>query len=155
MAHQIEYKIFGDDMQSVEIELDPQEAVRAEVGAMLFMEDAIQMQTTSGGGLFQGLKRIVSGENFFITSFLNSGVKKSRVMFAAPYPGKIIPLDLRELGGEFLCQRDGYLCSAEGIDISVEFTKRLGAGLFGWSGICTCRWYCHTEEIGCQRDSQS
>jgi len=134
MAHDIEYKIFGDDMQAVEIELDPQEAVRAEVGAMLYMEDAIEMQTTSGGGIFQGLKRIVSGENFFITSFLNSGAKKSKVMFAAPYPGKIIPLDLGKLGGDFLCQRDGYLCSAEGIDISVEFTKRIGAGLFGGEG---------------------
>ena len=92
------------------------------------------MQTTSGGGIFQGLKRIVSGENFFITSFLNSGAKKSKVMFAAPYPGKIIPLDLGKLGGDFLCQRDGYLCSAEGIDITVEFTKRIGAGLFGGEG---------------------
>ncbi|HNQ61136.1 MAG TPA: TIGR00266 family protein [Bacteroidia bacterium] len=134
MAHEIEYKIFGDDMQSVEIELDPNEAVRAEVGAMLYMEEGIQMQTSSGGGIFQGLKRIVSGENFFITSFLNSGVSKSKVMFAAPYPGKIIPLDLRKLGGDFLCQRDGYLCSAEGIEISVEFTKRIGAGLFGGEG---------------------
>ena len=134
MAHDIEYKIFGDDMQAVEIELDPQEAVRAEVGAMLYMEDAIEMQTTSGGGIFQGLKRIVSGENFFITSFLNSGAKKSKVMFAAPYPGKIIPLDLGKLGGDFLCQRDGYLCSAEGIDITVEITKRIGAGLFGGEG---------------------
>ncbi|MBP6334065.1 MAG: TIGR00266 family protein [Bacteroidia bacterium] len=134
MAHEIEYKIHGDDMQAVEIELDPQEAVRAEVGAMLYMEDGIEMQTGSGGGIFQGLKRIVSGENFFITSFLNSGMKKSKVLFAAPYPGKIIPLDLRQLGGDFFCQRDGYLCSAEGIDITVEFTKRMGAGLFGGEG---------------------
>jgi uncharacterized protein (TIGR00266 family) len=134
MAHEIEYKIHGDDMQAVEIELDPQEAVRAEVGAMLYMEDSIQMQTNTGGGIFKGLKRIVSGENFFITSFLNSGHQRSRVMFAAPYPGKIIALDLREFGGDFLCQRDGYLCSAEGIEISVEFTKRIGAGLFGGEG---------------------
>jgi uncharacterized protein (TIGR00266 family) len=134
MAHEIDYKIIGDDIQAIEIELDPQEAVRAEVGAMLCMEDGIQMQTSTGGGIFQGLKRIVSGENFFITSFLNSGAAKATVTFAAPYPGKIIPLDLREIGGNFLCQRDGFLCAAEGIDISVEFTKRIGAGLFGGEG---------------------
>ncbi|MBK7852002.1 MAG: TIGR00266 family protein [Bacteroidetes bacterium] len=134
MAHEIDYKIFGDDMQAVEIELDPKEAVRAEVGAMLYMEDGIEMQTSSGGGIFQGLKRIISGENFFITSFLNNGNAKSHVTFAAPYPGKIIPLNLKELGGSFLCQRDGYLCSAEGIDITVEFTKKIGAGLFGGEG---------------------
>ncbi len=134
MAHEIDYTIVGDDMQAVEIELDPNEAVRAEVGAMLYMEGSIQMQTSSGGGIFQGLKRIVSGENFFITSFLNTGINKARVMFAAPYPGKIIPLDLKQLGGNFLCQRDGYLCSAEGIEINVEFTKRIGAGLFGGEG---------------------
>lgn len=134
MAHEIDYKILGDDIQAVEIELDPGEAVRAEVGAMLFMEDDIEMQTTTGGGIFQGLKRIVSGENFFITSFLNNGSVKRRVTFAAPYPGKIIPLDLKTLGGNFLCQRDGFLCAAEGVDISVEFTKRLGAGFFGGEG---------------------
>ncbi|HRH67538.1 MAG TPA: TIGR00266 family protein [Bacteroidia bacterium] len=134
MAHEIDYKIFGDDMQAVEIELDPKEAVRAEVGAMLYMEDGIEMQTSSGGGIFSGLKRIVSGENFFITSFLNNGNSTSHVTFAAPYPGKIIPLHLRELGGSFLCQRDGYLCSAEGIDISIEFTRKIGAGLFGGEG---------------------
>lgn len=121
-------------MQAVEIELDPGEAVRAEVGAMLYMEDGIEMQTGTGGGIFSGLKRIVSGENFFITSFLNNASGKKHVTFAAPYPGKIIPLQLRDLGGSFLCQRDGYLCSAEGIDINVEFTKKIGAGLFGGEG---------------------
>jgi uncharacterized protein (TIGR00266 family) len=134
MAHDIDYKIHGDDMQAVEIELDPSEAVRAEVGAMLFMEEDIQMETSTGGGVLSGLKRIVSGENFFITSFHNSGTVKRNVTFAAPYPGKIIPLDLAELGGSFLCQRDGFLCAADGIDISVEFTKRIGAGLFGGEG---------------------
>lgn len=134
MAHEIDYKIIGDDMQAVEIELDPSEAVRAEVGAMLYMEDGIAMQTNTGGGIFQGLKRIVSGENFFITSFLNTSMRKSRVTFAAPYPGKIIPLHLQELGGSFLCQRDGFLCAAQGIDITVEFTRKLGAGLFGGEG---------------------
>src|SRR5436190_250634 len=134
MAHDIDYVIIGDDMQAVEIELDPSEAVRAEVGAMLFMEDDIQMQTSSGGGVFSGLKRIVSGENFFITSFLNTGNVKRKVTFAAPYPGKIIPLDLAQLGGTFLCQRDGFLCAAQGIDIDIEFTKRIGAGFFGGEG---------------------
>ncbi|MFN8164897.1 MAG: TIGR00266 family protein [Bacteroidia bacterium] len=134
MAHDIDYRIFGDDMQAVEIELDPNEAVRAEVGAMLYMEEGIQMQTNAEGGIFGGLKRIVSGENFFITSFLNTGVGKRNVTFAAPYPGKIIPLNLPEVGGSFLCQRDGFLCAAQGVDISVEFTKRIGAGLFGGEG---------------------
>jgi uncharacterized protein (TIGR00266 family) len=135
MAHEIDYKIFGDDMQAVEVELDPGEAVRAEVGAMLYMEEGIEMQTGTGGGIFSGLKRMVTGENFFITSFLNTGSGKKHVTFAAPYPGKIIPLQLRDLGGTFLCQRDGYLCSAEGVDINVEFTKKIGAGLFGGEGL--------------------
>jgi uncharacterized protein (TIGR00266 family) len=134
MAHDIDYRIYGDDMQAVEIELDPNEAVRAEVGAMLYMEDDIQMQTAAEGGIFGGLKRIVSGENFFITSFLNTGTGKRNVTFAAPYPGKIIPINLSEVGGSFLCQRDGFLCAAQGIDISVEFTKRIGVGLFGGEG---------------------
>ena len=134
MAHDIDYKIYGDDMQAVEIELDPNEAVRAEIGAMLYMEDGIEMQTGTEGGIFAGLKRIVSGENFFITSFLNSGVGKRNVTFAAPYPGKIIPLNLPEVGGTFLCQRDGFLCAAQVVDISIEFTKRIGAGLFGGEG---------------------
>ena len=134
MAHDIDFKIIGDDMQAVEIELDPSESVRAEVGAMLCMEEDIQMDTSSGGGIFQGLKRIVSGENFFITSFLNTGTIKRTVTFAAPYPGKIISLNLNEIGGSFLCQRDGFLCAAQGIDINIEFTKRMGAGLFGGEG---------------------
>jgi uncharacterized protein (TIGR00266 family) len=134
MAHDIDYTIIGDDMQAVEVILDPSEAVRAEIGAMLSMEDDIEMQTSAEGGIFQGLKRIVSGENFFITSFLNNGTVRRTVTFAAPYPGKIIPLNLSELGGSFLCQRDGFLCAAQGIEINVEFTKRLGAGFFGGEG---------------------
>jgi uncharacterized protein (TIGR00266 family) len=134
MAHEIDYKIFGDDMQAVEVELDPGEAVRAEVGAMLYMEEGIEMQTGTGGGIFSGLKRMITGESFFITSFSNRGNGKSHVTFAAPYPGKIIPLQLRDLGGSFLCQRDGFLCSAEGIEINVEFTKKIGTGLFGGEG---------------------
>lgn len=134
MADVIDYRIYGDDMQAVEIELDPNEAVRAEAGAMLFMEDGIQMQTNTGGGIFKGFKRLITGESFFITTFLHTGVGKSHVAFAAPYPGKIIPLDLKELGGTFLCQKDGFLCAAQGVEIEVAFTKKIGAGLFGGEG---------------------
>lgn len=134
MAHEIDYKIYGDDMQAVEIELDPNEAVRAEAGAMLYMEDGIQMQTNTGGGIFKGFKRLITGESFFITTFLHAGSGKSHVAFAAPYPGKIIPLDLKELGGTFLCQKDGFLCAAQGIEIEIAFTKKIGVGLFGGEG---------------------
>ncbi len=134
MTDVIDYKIFGDDIQLVEIELDPGEAVRAEAGTMTYMDNAIEMQTGTGGGLLKGLKRAVTGESFFITSFINNGGSKSKVAFAAPYPGKIIPLDLNRLGGRFLCQRDSFLCAAQGTEIEVAFTKRLGAGLFGGEG---------------------
>ncbi|MEN9522470.1 MAG: hypothetical protein RL065_847 [Bacteroidota bacterium] len=134
MAHEIDYKIMGDDIQVVEIELDPQEAVRAEVGTMLYMEHGIQMQTSTGGGLFQGLKRMITGDSFFISSFLNNGNGKQHVAFAAPYPGKIIPVDLKKFGGEFICQKDGFLCAAQGIEINIAFTKKLGTGFFGGEG---------------------
>jgi uncharacterized protein (TIGR00266 family) len=134
MADEIDYTILGDDMQLVEIELDPAEGVRAEAGAMLYMEDGIQMQTDTGGGIFKGFKRMITGESFFITTFLHGGLGKSKVAFAAPYPGKIIPLNLTALGGTFLCQKDGFLCAARGIEIEVAFTKRIGAGLFGGEG---------------------
>lgn len=134
MADAIDYQIFGDDMQLVEVELDPGEAVRAEAGAMTYMEDGIEMQTSTGGGLFKGLTRMVTGESFFITSFVNGGQGKRRVAFAAPYPGKIIPLHLDQLGGTFLCQKDSFLCAAQGIEIEVAFTKNFGAGLFGGEG---------------------
>jgi uncharacterized protein (TIGR00266 family) len=134
MADIIDYQIFGDDLQMVEVELDPGEGVRAEAGSLTYMEPGIEMQTGTGGGVFRGLKRIVTGESFFITSFVNSGRDKSRVGFAAPYPGKIIPLDLDAEGHRFLCQKDSFLCAAQGIEIEVAFTKRLGAGLFGGEG---------------------
>lgn len=134
MADIIDYKIYGDDMQIVEIELDQNEAVRAEAGAMMFMEDGIQMQTSTGGGIFKGLKRIVTGESFFITSFINTFPTKNHVAFGAPYPGKIIPLDLTKLNGTFFCQKDSFLCAAEGIEIEIAFTKKIGAGLFGGEG---------------------
>jgi uncharacterized protein (TIGR00266 family) len=134
MADQIDYRIIGDDMQVIEIGLDNGEGVRAEVGAMLYMEDGIEMQTSTGGGLFQGVKRMVTGESFFITSFTNGAAQRRSVAFSAPYPGKIIPLDLTRLGGTFMCQKDGFLCAARGIEINVAFTKRIGAGLFGGEG---------------------
>ncbi|MBD3325210.1 TIGR00266 family protein [candidate division KSB3 bacterium] len=132
MADVIDYKIVGDDMQLVEIELDPGEGVRAEAGAMMYMDDGIEIQTSTGGGMFRGFKRMVTGESFFITTFLYAGRGKGHVAFAAPYPGKIIPLDLSS--GSILCQKDAFLCAAQGIEIEVAFTKKLGAGLFGGEG---------------------
>jgi uncharacterized protein (TIGR00266 family) len=134
MADDVDYEILGDDMQLVEVELDPGEAVRAETGAMCYMDDGIAMDTGTGGGIMNGLKRMISGESFFITSFSNTGRGKKRVAFAAPYPGKIIPLDLSKFGGRILCQKDAFLCAASGTEITVAFTKRFGAGLFGGEG---------------------
>jgi uncharacterized protein (TIGR00266 family) len=134
MADLIDYAIQGDDMQIVEIELDPGEGVRAEVGAMMYMEDGIEMQTSTGGGLFKGFKRMLTGDGFFITTFLNTAFGKKHVAFGAPYPGKIIPLELNKIGGTFICQKDSFLCAAQGVDIDIAFTKRMGAGLFGGEG---------------------
>lgn len=134
MSDVVDYKILGDDMQVVEIELDPGEGVRAEVGAMLYMEEGIDMQTTTGGGMFQGFKRMLTGDSFFISTFMYNGSGKGHVAFGAPYPGKIIALDLGKLGGKFLCQKDGFLCAARGVDINIEFTKKLGVGIFGGEG---------------------
>ncbi len=134
MADVIDYNIFGNDMQVVEIELDAGEGVRAEVGAMLYMEGGIEMQTSTGGGLFKGFKRMFTGESFFITTFLNNAKERRRVAFAAPFPGRILPVDLARSGGSILCQKDSFLCAARGIEIGVAFTKKLGAGLFGGEG---------------------
>jgi len=134
MTDIIDYTIYGDDMQIVTVELDPSEGVRAEAGAMMFMEAGIQMDTGTGGGLFQGFKRMVTGESFFITTFINSAGVKRKVAFGAPYPGKIIPLDLRSVGGTFICQKDSFLCAARGIEIDIAFTRKIGAGLFGGEG---------------------
>ena len=130
----IDYKIYGDDLQLVEVELDPGEGVRAEAGTMTYMENGIEMQTDTGGGLFKGFKRMVTGESFFITTFLNNGQAKQRVAFAAPYPGKIVPFDLDQFNGQVLCQKDSFLCAARGTEIEVAFTKKMGAGLFGGEG---------------------
>ncbi len=140
-AHEIEYEVRGAEMQFVEIILDPNETVISEAGAMMFMDQSIHMETTMGGKKEGGMmgkllsagKRLMTGESLFLTTFTNQGGGKERVAFAAPYPGKIIPLDLSQYG-PMLCQKDSYLCSAMGIDVSIAFTKRFGAGLFGGEG---------------------
>jgi uncharacterized protein (TIGR00266 family) len=133
MAHQIDYRLVGDDMQAVIITLDPGETVQAEAGAMMFMEDGIEMNADLQGGILGGLKRMASGESLFLTTFTNHGADKRHVSFAAPYPGKIVPLDLAQTG-PMICQRDAYLASAFGIEITVTLTRRLGAGFFGGEG---------------------
>ncbi|WP_406669915.1 TIGR00266 family protein [Methanolobus sp. ZRKC4] len=134
MADEIDYDIIGNDMQIVEIELDPSESVRAEAGAMMYMGPGIKMQTSTGGGLLKGLKRAFTGESFFITSFTHEGQGKGYVAFGAPYPGKVLAIDLAKHGRSFLCQKDSFLCAAKGINIEVAFTKKIGAGLFGGEG---------------------
>jgi len=140
----VDYEIFGDDMQYVEIELDPGEAAIGEAGAMMMMQDGIEMDTIFGdgsaqqGGLFGKLlgagKRLVTGESLFTTIFHNEASTKRRVAFAAPYPGKIIPVQLSELGGTLICQKDSFLCAARGVSLGIAFQKRLGVGLFGGEG---------------------
>ena len=140
-AHEIDYTIYGDDMQFVEIGLDPNEAIVSEAGAMMYMESGIEMETQLGSGnesgflgkLFSASKRMLSGESLFLTVFYNQSNKYARVALAAPYPGKIVPMNLAEYG-TMLCQKDSYLCSAKGTDIDIAFTKRFGAGLFGGEG---------------------
>ncbi|MFC4769980.1 TIGR00266 family protein [Effusibacillus consociatus] len=141
-AHQIDYKIYGDDMQFVEIELDPQESVIAEAGGLMMMEDAITMETIFGDGnekgfmskLFSAGKRMLTGESLFMTVFSNAGQGKRHVSFAAPYPGKIIPMDLSELGGKVVCQKDSFLCAAKGVSVGIELQRKLGTGFFGGEG---------------------
>lgn len=135
MTDVIDYRIYGDDLQLVEIELDPGEGVRAETGTLTYIEKGIEMQTSTGGGLLKGLKRMITGESFFITTFTNTNSnQKQRVAFAAPYPGKVIPIDLSQHNHQMLCQKDSFLCAAQGVEIEIAFTKRLGAGLFGGEG---------------------
>lgn len=142
--HEIDYKIFGDDMQYVEVELDPMEAAVAEAGGMMYMEDGIEMETIFGdgsqqssgflGALMGAGRRLLVGESLFMTVFQNRGQGKRHVAFGAPYPGKIIPIHLPEVGGELLAQKDAFLCAAKGVSIGIAFTKRFGAGLFGGEG---------------------
>ena len=142
--HEIDYRIFGEEMQYVEVELDPNETAIAEPGAFMMMDDGIQMQTLFGDGsnqqsgllgkLFNAGKRMLVGENLFMTAFTNVGHGKKQVSFASPYPGKIIPLDLYHLGGKIICQKDAFLCAAKGVSIGIEFQRKLGTGLFGGEG---------------------
>lgn len=143
-AHEIDYAVLGDDIQAVEIELDPGETVIAEAGAMNYMEEGITFESKMGDGtdanagmmnkLFGAGKRLMAGESMMITHFTNAGAGKQKVCFAAPYPGKIIPLNLAELGGTVLCQRDGFLCAAFGTKLDIAFTQKMGAGFFGGEG---------------------
>ncbi len=143
-AHEIDYKIYGDDMQVVSIELDPGETVIAEAGAMNWMDPGIEFESKMGDGskpekglfgkLLDAGKRVLTGESIFITHFTNIGTGKKEVSFAAPYPGKIIPVDLDTYGGTLLCQKDAFLCAAKGTEVSIAFTKRLGTGFFGGEG---------------------
>jgi uncharacterized protein (TIGR00266 family) len=142
--HEIDFRIFGEEMQCVEIELDPQETVVAESGAFMYMDDGIKMETIfgdgskSGGGFFDKLigagKRLLTGESLFMTAFTHTTGGKAKVAFASPYPGKIIPLDLQQLGGKIVCQKDAFLCAAKGVSVGIEWQKRLGTGLFGGEG---------------------
>lgn len=129
----LRYSILGDDLQVLEVQLAPGESIRSETGAMLFMDDGIEM-SASTGGILKGLKRAVAGDCLFITSFTNRSDGVKRLAFSAPFPGKILPLDLDELGGQLLCQRGAFLCGESDVEIEVAFTKRLGAGFFGGEG---------------------
>lgn len=143
-CHEVDYEIFGDDMQIVEVELDPAEVVIAEAGAMNYMDDGIGFESRMGNGaqpsggfmesLFSAGKRVLTGESIFLTHFTNNGHAKKRVAFAAPYPGKIIPVDMAEIGGELICQKDAFLCAAFGTTTGIAFQKKLGVGFFGGEG---------------------
>jgi uncharacterized protein (TIGR00266 family) len=142
--HEIDYRILGNEMQCVEIELDPQETVMAEPGSFMFMDNQIEMQTLFGDGskqqggllgkLFSAGKRMLTGESLFMTAYTNGAMGKKTVTFAAPYPGKIIALDLYHLGGKMICQKDSFLCAAKGVSVGIEFQKKLGTGIFGGEG---------------------
>lgn len=143
-AHEIDFKLYGDDMQFVEIELDPRETVVAEAGAMMMMDNSISMETIFGDGsgnqkgflgkLGGAAKRVITGESLFMTAFTNEGMGKEKVAFASPYPGKIIPVDLRNYSGKLICQKDAFLCAAKGVTIGIDFKRKLGTGFFGGEG---------------------
>jgi uncharacterized protein (TIGR00266 family) len=144
VMHEIDYQIFGDDMQYVEVELDPNEATVAEAGGMMYMDDGVEMETIFGdGGAQQGGflgalvgagKRLLTGESLFMTVFLNRTGQRKKVAFGAPYPGKIIAIHLAEIGGELVTQKDSFLAAAKGVSIGIAFQRRLGVGLFGGEG---------------------
>ncbi len=141
--HEIDFKIFGEELQCVEIELDANESVIAEPGSFMMMTDGIEMQTMFGDGsknegflgkLFTAGKRMLTGESLFMTVYTNLTNQKRQITFAGPYTGKIIPLDLNKLGGKIICQKDSFLCAAKGVSIGIEFQRKLGTGLFGGEG---------------------
>lgn len=142
--HEVEFEIFGDSMQYIEVELDPGEAAVAEAGTMMYMDQGIEMETIFGdgsektGGIFGALvgagKRLITGESLFMTVFSNASKQIKRVAFAAPFPGKIVPVELSGVGGEVVMQKDAFLCGAKGVSIGIAFQKRFGAGLFGGEG---------------------
>ena len=142
--HEIDYRIYGEEIQIVEIELDPQETAIAESGSFMMMDQDIQMQTMFGDGsqanqgifgkLVSAGKRMLTGESLFMTAFTNVGQGKKKVSFAAPYPGKIIPMDLQRMGGKVICQKDAFLCAAKGVSIGIEWQRKLGTGIFGGEG---------------------
>ncbi len=144
-AHEVEFKIHGEDLQFIEIMLDPNETIIAEAGAMMYMDNLIQMDTVFGDGsgkegsdmkskLFSAGKRMLTGESLFMTSFTNKAPERRCVAFAAPYPGRVIPFDLSDFGGTLICQKDAFLCAAMGISIGIAFQKKIGVGLFGGEG---------------------
>jgi len=143
--HEIDYKLYGEEMQFVEIELDQNETAIAESGSMMMMEDGIQMETIFGDGsaqqptgffgkLVSAGKRVLTGESLFMTAFTNTAGGKRKVSFAAPYTGKIIPMDLQQLGGTIICQKDAFLCAAKGVSVGLHFQRKLGVGIFGGEG---------------------
>lgn len=142
--HEVDYRLIGEEMQCVEIELDPQEAAIAEAGSLMYMDQAIEMRTIFGDGSAneQGIlgkflsagKRVLTGESLFLTEYTNRGYGKRHVTFASPFPGKIIPMDLHLLGNKLICQKDAFLCAAKGVGIGIEFQRRIGVGLFGGEG---------------------
>lgn len=143
--HEIDYRIYGEEMQFVEIELDPSETAIAEAGSFMMMEDGIKMDTIFGDGsqsndnsifnkLLSAGKRLLTGESLFMTAYTNIGYGKKKVSFASPYPGKIIALDLAKLGHKIICQKDAFLCAAKGVAVGIEFQRKLGTGLFGGEG---------------------
>jgi uncharacterized protein (TIGR00266 family) len=144
--HELDYEIFGEEMQYVAVELDPNESAIAEAGAFMMMDEGIEMTTIFGDGsdrekgtgifgkLLNAGKRLITGEGLFVTAYTNIGQGKKRVSFASPYPGKIIPIDLYEYGGKVICQKDAFLCAAKGVSLGIEFQRKLGTGLFGGEG---------------------
>ena len=144
-AHEIDYHIFGEEMQYVEIELDPQEVVIAEAGSFMMMDNGIQMETIFGDGsqenesgifgkLLSAGKRVLTGESLFMTAYQNIEYSKKKVCFASPYPGKIVPINLAQYGGKFVCQKNAFLCAAKGVSVGIDFSRKLGRGLFGGEG---------------------